>query len=116
MSLVSQPTLADAIDDANSYAVRIKSSVSNSIFFDGGSGTSSGAGFLVDKERGWVITNAHVSGYGTANLEVSFKDEKYINSQILYADVELDLAIIMVSKRKIPETAIEANLECSICV
>ena len=70
LSLASQPTLADTIDDANRYAVRIKSSVSNSIFFDGGSGTSSGAGFLVDKERGWVITNAHVSGYGTADVEV----------------------------------------------
>ena len=113
LSFTSLTVNADAIDDANSYAVRIKSSVSNSIFFDGGSGTSSGAGFLVDKERGWIITNAHVSGYGTADLEVSFKDEKYINSQILYADVELDLAIIMVSKRKIPETAMEANLECS---
>ena len=51
------PTFADAIDDANRYAVRIKSSISNSIFFDGGSGTSSGAGFLVDKERGWVINS-----------------------------------------------------------
>ena len=54
ISLVSQPALSDAINDANQYAVRIKSLVSNSIFFDGGSGTSSGAGFLVDKERGWI--------------------------------------------------------------
>ena len=86
---------ADPIEDANSYAVRIKSSISNSIFHDGGSGTSNGAGFLVDKERGWIITNAHVSGYGTANLEVSFKDEKYTTAQVLYADNELDLAVIM---------------------
>lgn len=104
---------ADPIEDANSYAVRIKSSISNSIFHDGGSGTSNGAGFLVDKERGWIITNAHVSGYGTADLEVSFKDEKYTTAQVLYADNELDLAVIMVSKRKIPERAIVAELECS---
>ena len=88
-------------------------SISNSIFHDGGSGTSNGAGFLVDKERGWIITNAHVSGYGTADLEVSFKDEKYSTAQVLYADNELDLAVIMVSKRKIPDTAIAAELECS---
>ena len=88
---------ADPIEDANSYAVRIKSSISNSFFHDGGSGTSNGAGFLVDKERGWIITNAHVSGYGTADLEVSFKDEKYTTAQVLYADNELDLAVIMLS-------------------
>ena len=104
---------ADPIEDANSYAVRIKSSISNSFFHDGGSGTSNGAGFLVDKERGWIITNAHVSGYGTADLEVSFKDEKYTTAQVLYADNELDLAVIMVSKRKIPKKAIAAKLECS---
>jgi serine protease Do len=107
------PAWADPIEDANSYAVRIKSSISNSIFHDGGSGTSNGAGFLVDKERGWIITNAHVSGYGTADLEVSFKDEKYTSAQVLYADNELDLAVIMVSKRKIPDRAIAAELECS---
>ena len=66
-------------------------------------------GFLVDKERGWIITNAHVSGYGTADLEVSFKDEKYTTAQVLYADNELDLAVIMVSKRKIPDRAIAAE-------
>ncbi|ADE38427.1 S1C family serine protease [Candidatus Puniceispirillum marinum] len=104
---------ADPIEDANSYAVRIKSSINNSIYYDGGAGTSNGAGFLVDKERGWVITNAHVSGYGTAELEVSFKDERYSTAQVLYADNELDLALVMVSKRKIPNNAIEAKLECS---
>ena len=83
------------------------------LFHDGGSGTSNGAGFLVDKERGWIITNAHVSGYGTADLEVSFKDEKYTTAQVLYADNELDLAVIMVSKRKIPDKAKAAKLECS---
>ena len=93
---VLKPAAADPIEDANGYAVRIKSSISNSIFHDGGSGTSNGAGFLVDKERGWIISNAHVSGYGTADLEVSFKDEKYTTAQVLYADNELDLAVIMV--------------------
>ena len=49
--------------------MRLKSSISNSFFHDGGSGTSNGAGFLVDKERGWIITNARVSGYRNADLE-----------------------------------------------
>ena len=40
-------------------------------------------------------------------------DETYINLQILYADVELDLSITTVSKSKIPQSAIEANLEYS---
>ena len=103
---------ADPIDDANTYAVRIKSSVRNAAFFDK-AGTSSGAGFLIDKERGLFLSNAHVSGYGTARLEISFKDEKFQEAEVLYVDVEHDLAILGISKKHIPEKATEAKLDCS---
>ena len=58
---------ADPIEDANSYAVRVKSSVRYAAFFDS-AGTADGAGFLVDKKRGLILSNAHVAGYGTASL------------------------------------------------
>jgi len=105
-------TIADPIEDANSYAVRVKSSVRYAAFFDS-AGTADGAGFLVDKKRGLILSNAHVAGYGTASLEVSFKGEKYQDAQVLYVDTEHDVAILGVPPRKVPEQAIEAKLDCS---
>ena len=52
---------ASILEDASKYAVRIKTSISYP-FFEDEAGVSNGAGFLVDKDRGWIITNAHVSG------------------------------------------------------
>ena len=96
--------LADPIEDANSYAVRVKSSVRYAAFFDS-AGTADGAGFLVDKKRGLILSNAHVAGYGTASLEVSFKGEKYQDAQVLYVDTEHDVAILGIPPRKVPEKA-----------
>ena len=61
---------ASPIDDAAEYSVRVKSTVRYA-FAGEGTGTSDGAGFLIDKTRGWILTNAHVSGYGTGDIEVS---------------------------------------------
>jgi serine protease Do len=108
----SQQSLADPIEDANSYAVRVKSSVRYAAFFDS-AGTADGAGFLVDKKRGLILSNAHVAGYGTASLEVSFKGEKYQDAQVLYVDTEHDVAILGIPPRKVPEKAVEAKLDCS---
>lgn len=72
LSFTSLTVNADPIEDANSYAVRVKSSVRYAAFFDS-AGTADGAGFLVDKKRGLILSNAHIAGYGTASLEVSFK-------------------------------------------
>ena len=108
----NQQSFADPIEDANSYAVRVKSSVRYAAFFDS-AGTADGAGFLVDKKRGLILSNAHVAGYGTASLEVSFKGEKYQDAQVLYVDTEHDVAILGIPPRKVPEKAFEAKLDCS---
>ena len=103
---------ASPIDDASNYAVRIKSTIRYA-FAEDSAGTSNGAGFLVDKARGWVLTNAHVSGRGTADLEVSFKGHEYFDAKPVYIDPELDFAVIAVEQKNIPETAVEARLDCS---
>lgn len=103
---------ASPIDDASNYAVRIKSTIRYA-FAEDSAGTSNGAGFLVDKARGWVLTNAHVSGRGTADLEVSFKGHEYFDAKPVYIDPELDFAVIAVEQKNIPDTAEEANLDCS---
>ncbi|MFL2842049.1 MAG: S1C family serine protease [Candidatus Puniceispirillaceae bacterium] len=103
---------ASPIDEASNYAVRIKSTIRYA-FAEDSAGTSNGAGFLVDKARGWVLTNAHVSGRGTADLEVSFKGHEYFDAKAIYVDPELDFAIVAVEQKNIPDTAKEARLDCS---
>ena len=85
---------ASPIDDAAEYSVRVKSTVRYA-FAGEGTGTSDGAGFLIDKTRGWILTNAHVSGYGTGDIEVSFKDHGYHNAKPVYIDKELDIAVLI---------------------
>ena len=111
--ILSQASLAGAspIDDASKYSVRIKSTVQYA-FAEEDAGTSNGAGFLVDKQRGWVLTNAHVSGYGTGDLEVSFKGFDYFEAAPVYVDPELDFAVVKVDAENIPKDAKEARLDC----
>jgi S1-C subfamily serine protease len=75
--------------------------------------TSRGSGFLVDKERGWILTNAHVASRSPSNVRVSFKDQPYTAAHKVYVDNHLDLAIIKVDQSKIPASAVAANLLCS---
>ena len=56
-NILCASALADPIEEANSYAVRIKSTV-RFAFAGEEAGTSNGAGFLVDRARGWILTNA----------------------------------------------------------
>lgn len=110
--IVWTPTVdASPIDDASKYSVRIKSNVRYA-FAEEDAGTSDGAGFLIDRKRGWVLTNAHVSGYGTGDIEVSFKGYDYFDAKPVYIDPELDLAIVQVETENIPEEAMEAKLSC----
>ena len=103
---------ASPIDDASNYSVRISSTVAYA-FAEESAGSSDGAGFLIDKERGWILTNAHVSGYGTGDIEVSFKGQDYFDAKPIYVDPELDFAVVHVLSENIPDNAIEAKLDCS---
>lgn len=100
---------ASILEDASKYAVRIKTSISYP-FFEDRAGVSNGAGFLVDKDRGWIVTNAHVSGRGTGTVEVLFKDNDFQEAEIVYVDPELDFSILNVED--IPDSALVAKLDC----
>jgi len=81
------------LDDAEKYAVRVKASIGYP-FAEDDAGTFNGAGFLIDKERGWFLTNAHVSGRGTGYIEISFKGEEFHDAELIYVDPELDFSIL----------------------
>ena len=65
--LFPMTAVASPIEDASKYSVRVKSTVQYA-FAEEAAVTGEGPGFLVDKGRGWVLTNAHVSGYGTGGM------------------------------------------------
>ena len=110
--LLMVPVNASPIDDASKYSVRIKSTIRYA-FAGEKAGTSNGAGFLINKERGWVLTNAHVSGYGTGDIEVSFKGYEFFAAKPVYIDTELDIAVIKVNAEDIPKNSSEAKLDCA---
>jgi len=98
---------------ADSYTVKVRTSVEYPFLKDE-VGSSSGAGFLINKAAGWIATNAHVSSRNPSSLEVAFKGETFITGQLLYVDDLLDLAIIKVASAAIPEKAQEAELACEL--
>jgi len=108
---IPQGAFSSAIEDASNYTVRVKSTISYG-FAEEEAGTRNGAGFLVDKERGWIATNAHVSGLGTGEIEISFKGKDFVPVEAVYVDSELDLAVLKVEADNIPDTSLEAELIC----
>lgn len=102
---------SDTLASAEQFSVRVKSTIKHA-FFEDEAGTHKGAGFLVDKKRGWIITNAHVSGRGNAEVQVAFYSSNFELADVVYVDPELDLAILRVEPSKLPEYSIEASLQC----
>ena len=84
---------SEPLSDASKYTVRVKTSISHA-FAEDEAGTYNGAGFLVDVENRYIVTNAHVSGYGNANIRVAFEEYEYEDAKAIYVDPVLDLAII----------------------
>lgn len=99
------------LSDAEKYAVRVKSSISYP-FAEDQAGTFNGAGFLIDKERGWFLTNAHVSGRGSGDIEISFKGQGFREAELIYVDPELDFSVLSLPPSDIADFAIEGGLDC----
>ena len=102
----------DYFEQAITYTVEITSQIKTP-FREDSEGMYSGAGFLVDKERGWIVTNAHVASYSPAKINVSFKDEDFVLGETVYVDTYLDLAVIKIAPEKISNDKTEVNLKCN---
>ena len=71
--------------EARGYTVRVRVRVENAFLGDE-AGAWSGAGFLVDAERGWLVTNAHVAAQSPAQIEVAFEGEAFRPARRVYVD------------------------------
>ena len=105
------PTPEQVLADAALYTVKIR--VQNQIAFNQDSaGSASGTGFLIDRERGWILTNAHVATRSPSLVKVSFKGGEQIDARRIHVDPLIDLAILSIPAASIPVTAKEAKLAC----
>ena len=96
--------------EASKYTVKVRARVEIA-FIEDEVGIYEGAGFLVDAERGWIVTNAHVTSQSPATISVAFSDEAFVGAQKLYVDPYLDLAVLRVDTSMIDRPS--ASLECN---
>lgn len=69
-------------------------------------GMGLGTGFIIDKQRGLILTNKHISDISRIeHLEVSFFNGKETKAELLYSDPWHDFAILSVDTKEIPTDA-----------
>lgn len=63
-----------------------------------------GTGFILDKEKGIIVTNKHVAGENSVCVyDLTFSDGTHVDALLLYQDPLYDFAFLKVDPRKIPE-------------
>jgi serine protease Do len=109
----AQPDMGGMLRDANKYTVKVRSTVAWP-FAPEQFGTSQGTGFLIDKERGWIITNAHVAKRSPSTVEIAIGDAEadWIPVTKVYVDNHLDIAVLKVAIDRLPEGTVAAKLGC----
>ena len=84
--------------------VSIKSDINRSAY--SAMGKSHGTGFIVDKQKGFVVTNRHVvtvSSVGT--YELIFANGREVEAKLVYFDPWHDFAFLQVDPKLIPESS-----------
>ena len=105
------PTPEQILADASRYTVKVQVLTEIGLNQDAG-GASSGTGFLIDKERGWLLTNAHVATRSPSTIKVSFRRGEEFEAKRIHVDPLIDLAVLVIHTDKIPSDAVEASLSC----
>jgi len=70
-------------------------------FDDTSQGGSTATGFVVDAERGIVLTNRHVVGSGPVRLTATFQNQERVDAVPLYRDPVHDFAFVRYQPKKL---------------
>lgn len=105
------PTPEQILAEAARYTVKVDVLTDVGLNQDDGL-SGSGTGFLIDRQRGWLLTNAHVATRSPADITVAFRGGNRIEAKRVHVDPLIDLAIIAIRPEAIPATASEARLDC----
>lgn len=101
----------EPFEAARKYTVKIRTQVSMPFLGDDKK-TSTGAGFVVDAKRGWIVTNAHVASRSLSNVTAGFQGGEYVGVRKVYVDPYIDLAVLELPETARSGIASEARLEC----
>ena len=114
--IILQPASSDTlISKATNATVLIR----NHLIFglsedDAYESRGTGSGFLVDKKRGLIMTNAHVSGHGYSKNRLRFEGQsEFVKAEKEYVDAFHDIAILKVPTNTIPSNAEASELDCN---
>lgn len=99
------------LEQAAGYTVKIKRTSGVGLNQDTGE-PAHATGFLIDKPRGWILTNAHVATRSPTTLSVSFKGLGYVKAKRVFVDSLTDVAVLEINPALVPSGAGEASLEC----
>ena len=100
-----------AFEQARRYTAKVVTRVELPFYGDR-KGTTIGAGFVVDADRGWVMTNAHVVARSPSQVKVALLDGDYYVARKLYVDPYIDIAILEMVDRPAKEDIVAAKLDC----
>jgi serine protease Do len=78
-------------------------------------GTGLGTGFIIDRDKGWILTNAHVAKRSHATVEIALgeSETEWFPAQRVYVDNHLDIAVVKVAADSLPADARAAKLGCT---
>ncbi len=111
------PDLGAMLGQAQRFTVKVRGTVVWP-FAPEQAGTGLGTGFIIDKEKGWILTNAHVAKKSPSTVEIAVGDaeNEWIPVERVFVDNHLDLAVLKVARDKLPEDAVAAKLGCTLNV
>lgn len=101
----------DIFEKAKEYTIQIRTAV-DIPFSSDEKQASQGAGFLVDKNRGWAVTNAHVVTRSISTITVAPHQGQFLAAKKIYVDPYIDMAVIEVPDEHLNKLK-EAKLDCS---
>ncbi|MEJ2299757.1 MAG: trypsin-like peptidase domain-containing protein, partial [Woeseiaceae bacterium] len=81
----------EVFEHASDYTVRVKTRIEHAFGGDA-IGSFGGTGFIVDADRGWVVTNRHVVGESPSEVHVARRDGPYEPATKLYVAPYIDIA------------------------
>ena len=111
------PDLADMLGQAQRFTVKVRGTVVWP-FAPEHPGTGNGTGFIIDLDKGWILTNAHVVNRSPSTVEIAVGDteSEWIAADRVYVDNHLDIALVKVVPDKLPADAMAAKLGCAQAV
>jgi serine protease Do len=109
----AEPDLGAMLQNAEKYTIKLRATVNWPIPPDS-FGTGRGTGFVIDKARGWILTNAHVVRRSPALVEIAFGEDDWQPLERVYVDNVLDVAIVRIAPEKLPPDTTEARLGCGM--